>query len=257
MQGSCHDSGRVPRSPCCPRSLTGPRFEPSAAEFIGNWRRSTTQETPTVRRLENQSFLLLLVAVTLAFAWILVPFYGAILWAIVVAVIFAPLNRRLQQQDGRAAESRRRGHGADRDCDGHSAAGLDHGVAAAGSLRPLRQGAVRGVQLRRLHSAGVRRPAGLGDRPAGSLQPDGSGQGSRQPGSRAGEGRTGGCAAGAQHRHEHVRLRGRRRHHAVPAVFPVARRQGAGGTDQAGRSAPRRPEDRVVRPGSPMSSAPR
>jgi len=53
-----------------------------------------------VRRLENQSFLLLLVAVTLAFGWILTPFYGAILWAVVVAVIFAPLNRRLQQRMG-------------------------------------------------------------------------------------------------------------------------------------------------------------
>ena len=55
---------------------------------------------PAVRRLENQSFLLLLVAVTLAFAWILAPFYGAILWAIVVAVIFAPLNRTLQRRMG-------------------------------------------------------------------------------------------------------------------------------------------------------------
>ncbi|MDO9298756.1 AI-2E family transporter [Bradyrhizobium sp.] len=53
-----------------------------------------------MRRLENQSFLLLLVAITLAFAWILAPFYGAILWAIVVAVIFAPLNLRLQQRMG-------------------------------------------------------------------------------------------------------------------------------------------------------------
>ena len=53
-----------------------------------------------MRRLENQSFLLLLVAVTLAFGWILAPFYGAILWAIVVAVIFAPLYRRLQDRMG-------------------------------------------------------------------------------------------------------------------------------------------------------------
>jgi predicted PurR-regulated permease PerM len=53
-----------------------------------------------VRRLENQSFLLLLVAITLAFAWILAPFYGAILWAVVVAVIFEPLNRRLQDRMG-------------------------------------------------------------------------------------------------------------------------------------------------------------
>jgi len=48
-----------------------------------------------VRRIEHQGFLLLLVAVTLAFAWVLLPFYGAVLWAIVVAVIFAPVYRRL------------------------------------------------------------------------------------------------------------------------------------------------------------------
>ena len=53
-----------------------------------------------MRRLEDQGFLLLLVAVTLAFGWILVPFYGAILWAVVAAVIFAPLNRRLQARTG-------------------------------------------------------------------------------------------------------------------------------------------------------------
>ena len=44
-----------------------------------------------MRRIEHQGFLLLLVAVTLAFAWVLQPFYGAVLWAIVVAVIFAPV----------------------------------------------------------------------------------------------------------------------------------------------------------------------
>lgn len=48
-----------------------------------------------MRRIEHRGFLLLLVAVTLAFAWVLYPFYGAILWAIVVAVIFAPVQRRL------------------------------------------------------------------------------------------------------------------------------------------------------------------
>lgn len=48
-----------------------------------------------MRKLENQSFLLLLVVTTLAFAWILLPFYGAVLWAIIAAVIFAPLNREL------------------------------------------------------------------------------------------------------------------------------------------------------------------
>ena len=48
-----------------------------------------------MRRIEDQSFLLLLLATTLAFAWVVEPFYGAVLWAIVAAVIFAPLNRAL------------------------------------------------------------------------------------------------------------------------------------------------------------------
>ena len=39
---------------------------------------------------------MLLVAISLAFAWILWPFYGAILWAIVFATVFAPAHRRVQ-----------------------------------------------------------------------------------------------------------------------------------------------------------------
>ena len=48
-----------------------------------------------MRTIEDQTFLLLLLAITLAFAWVLYPFYGAVLWATVVAVIFAPVYRRL------------------------------------------------------------------------------------------------------------------------------------------------------------------
>lgn len=48
-----------------------------------------------MRKIEHQSFLLLLGAVSLAFAWVLHPFYGAVLWATVIAVIFEPLHRRL------------------------------------------------------------------------------------------------------------------------------------------------------------------
>ena len=39
--------------------------------------------------------MVLLVAVSLAFAWILWPFYGAIFWATVLAILFAPLYWRL------------------------------------------------------------------------------------------------------------------------------------------------------------------
>lgn len=44
-------------------------------------------------KLERRSFLLLLVLVSIAFGFILEPFWGAIFWACAVAVIFAPLQR--------------------------------------------------------------------------------------------------------------------------------------------------------------------
>jgi predicted PurR-regulated permease PerM len=45
--------------------------------------------------LEDKSFLWLTIAVSLAFAWILWPYFGAVLWATVLAIVFAPLYRRL------------------------------------------------------------------------------------------------------------------------------------------------------------------
>ena len=45
--------------------------------------------------LKDKAFLVLLVVVTLAFGWILLPFYGAILWATVLATVFAPVHLRL------------------------------------------------------------------------------------------------------------------------------------------------------------------
>jgi len=44
---------------------------------------------------EDRVFLALLVAITLAFAWIIRPFFGAVLWAVILAIMFAPLYRRL------------------------------------------------------------------------------------------------------------------------------------------------------------------
>jgi predicted PurR-regulated permease PerM len=43
--------------------------------------------------LEEGGFLALVLIVTLAFAWLLVPFFGAVLWGVVVAILFAPVNR--------------------------------------------------------------------------------------------------------------------------------------------------------------------
>ena len=45
--------------------------------------------------LVNKVFLFVLVAVSLAFGWILWPFFGALFWGVVLAILFAPLHRRL------------------------------------------------------------------------------------------------------------------------------------------------------------------
>lgn len=45
--------------------------------------------------LHFRSFLLLLAAVSFAFISVLLPFYAAIFWGVVLAVIFSPLHRRL------------------------------------------------------------------------------------------------------------------------------------------------------------------
>ncbi|KAF1047286.1 AI-2E family transporter [Xylophilus sp.] len=50
--------------------------------------------------LQRKSFLLLLVGVSIAFLAILAPFYGAVFWGMVLAIVFAPLQRRLLQRFG-------------------------------------------------------------------------------------------------------------------------------------------------------------
>jgi len=47
------------------------------------------------RRIQDRFFLVLLFVVTVAFAAMLQPFAGAILWAAVIALLFMPLQRRL------------------------------------------------------------------------------------------------------------------------------------------------------------------
>ncbi|EZQ14033.1 AI-2E family transporter [Pseudomonas sp. G11-1] len=56
---------------------------------------------------ENKSFILLLALVSVAFVWLLLPFYGAVFWGTVLALIFQPMQRRfetrLNQRRGLAA----------------------------------------------------------------------------------------------------------------------------------------------------------
>lgn len=47
--------------------------------------------------LEDRAFLWLVIAVSLAFGWILWPFFGALLWGTILAILFAPLQRRLRR----------------------------------------------------------------------------------------------------------------------------------------------------------------
>jgi predicted PurR-regulated permease PerM len=48
-----------------------------------------------LRSLEDNALLVLVIVVSLLFAWILWPFFGAVVWAAVLAIVFAPLHRRL------------------------------------------------------------------------------------------------------------------------------------------------------------------
>jgi predicted PurR-regulated permease PerM len=52
-------------------------------------------ESAELPALQEKTFLVLIVAVSLAFGWILWPFYGTVFWAVVLAVVFSPLYRRL------------------------------------------------------------------------------------------------------------------------------------------------------------------
>jgi predicted PurR-regulated permease PerM len=49
---------------------------------------------------ENKFFLTLMVVASLALCWILWPLYGAVLWGVVIAIIFAPVYRWMLRQMG-------------------------------------------------------------------------------------------------------------------------------------------------------------
>ena len=53
-----------------------------------------------MRSVEDRTLLLLVIAVSLAFASILWPFFSAVLWATVLAIVFAPLYRRILRSIG-------------------------------------------------------------------------------------------------------------------------------------------------------------
>lgn len=65
-----------------------PELPPAASAEAAQVRMLTAE-------LQRKVFLFMLAAVTLAFGWILWPFYGAVFWSVILALLFAPLHRRL------------------------------------------------------------------------------------------------------------------------------------------------------------------
>lgn len=51
--------------------------------------------------LQNKALTVLLAVVTIAFFWILLPYYGAIFWAVILGILFSPLQRDLVVRLGR------------------------------------------------------------------------------------------------------------------------------------------------------------
>lgn len=47
--------------------------------------------------VQRASFYILLALVTVAFAWLLLPYYSAVLWAVILAVVFSPVQQRLER----------------------------------------------------------------------------------------------------------------------------------------------------------------
>ncbi|MGE8405735.1 MAG: AI-2E family transporter [Pseudomonas sp.] len=50
--------------------------------------------------LQRKMLAALLILVTLAFIWILLPYYGAVFWAVILGILFAPMQRRLMLRLG-------------------------------------------------------------------------------------------------------------------------------------------------------------
>ncbi len=50
--------------------------------------------------LDRPAFLILLVGLTVAFAWMVAPFYGAVFWGSVLALLFEPLHQRFLDRLG-------------------------------------------------------------------------------------------------------------------------------------------------------------
>lgn len=78
--------------------MAGARGVPS--DSFQSWRAATFPHTMNSPQLQRGFFLFLLAAVTVAFVWILMPFFGAVLWGVALAILFTPLYKRLLKRFG-------------------------------------------------------------------------------------------------------------------------------------------------------------
>jgi predicted PurR-regulated permease PerM len=53
-----------------------------------------------MRTLEDRTFLFVVIVVSIGFGWILWPFSGAVLWGVILAIVFASPHRRLREAMG-------------------------------------------------------------------------------------------------------------------------------------------------------------
>ena len=51
-------------------------------------------------KLEDATFVVLVVVITLAFGWLMTPYFGAILWGLVATIVFGPLYRWMAKRLG-------------------------------------------------------------------------------------------------------------------------------------------------------------
>jgi predicted PurR-regulated permease PerM len=47
--------------------------------------------------IQRASFYVLLLIITIAFVWLLIPYYTAVLWAVILAILFFPVHKRLER----------------------------------------------------------------------------------------------------------------------------------------------------------------
>jgi predicted PurR-regulated permease PerM len=92
------DSGAIPMSASARRTVRPAAREKSVYRVPSQSARPAAPMTPPPRyspTLQERTLIGLLVGVSIAFAWVLLPFYSAVLWGAIIAIVFMPLHRML------------------------------------------------------------------------------------------------------------------------------------------------------------------